>query len=139
MAYGTETIAPSTSSSARATATSPSPSDLVAQEGAVGVPSAFAGPSEVAVVADDTTPVDYAAIDLVVQAEHGPDGLAYLITWSEDAAHRDHRGGGPDHRGLPPPRRRSRPPWPGAVTPCWWTAPSRPWRWPTSLRPSTSS
>jgi len=38
------------------------------------------------VVADDTTPVAYAAVDLVVQAEHGPDGLAYLITWSEAAA-----------------------------------------------------
>ena len=59
---------------------------LVAGEGAVGVPSAFTGPSEVAVVADETTPVEYAAIDLVVQAEHGPDGLAYLITWSEAAA-----------------------------------------------------
>jgi histidinol dehydrogenase len=59
---------------------------LVAGQGAVGVPSAFTGPSEVAVVADDTTPVAYAAIDLVVQAEHGPDGLAYLITWSEQAA-----------------------------------------------------
>lgn len=59
---------------------------LVAQQGAVGVPSAFTGPSEVAVVADETTPVDFAAIDLVVQAEHGPDGLAYLITWSEQAA-----------------------------------------------------
>ncbi|MGH9054682.1 MAG: histidinol dehydrogenase [Acidimicrobiales bacterium] len=61
---------------------------LVAGEGAVGVPSAFTGPSEVAVVADDTTPVPLAAIDLVVQAEHGPDGLAYLITWSETAAGR---------------------------------------------------
>ncbi len=59
---------------------------LVAGEGAVGVPSAFAGPSEVAVVADDSTPVAYAAADLIVQAEHGPDGLAYLITWSERAA-----------------------------------------------------
>ena len=59
---------------------------LVAGEGLVGVPSAFTGPSEVAVVADATTPVAYAAIDLVVQAEHGPDGLAYLITWSERAA-----------------------------------------------------
>jgi histidinol dehydrogenase len=38
------------------------------------------------VIADDETPVDFAAIDLVVQAEHGPDGLAYLITWSEAAA-----------------------------------------------------
>jgi histidinol dehydrogenase len=56
--------------------------------GAVGVPSSFAGPSEVVVIADDTTPVDYAAIDVIVQAEHGPDGLAWLITWSEDAADR---------------------------------------------------
>src|SRR5258708_27132324 len=54
--------------------------------GVVGVPAAFAGPSEVVVIADDTTPVDWAAIDLIVQAEHGPDGLAWLITWSERAA-----------------------------------------------------
>ena len=59
---------------------------IVAGEGVVGVPRAFTGPSEVAVVADDTTPVEFAAIDLVVQAEHGPDGLSYLITWSEEAA-----------------------------------------------------
>jgi histidinol dehydrogenase len=59
---------------------------LVAGEGVVGVPSAFTGPSEVAVIADETTPVEFAAIDLVVQAEHGPDGVSYLITWSEDAA-----------------------------------------------------
>ena len=61
---------------------------LVAGEGAVGVPSAFTGPSEVAVVADASTPPEYAAVDLVVQAEHGPDGLAYLITWSAEAAER---------------------------------------------------
>lgn len=54
--------------------------------GVVGVPSAFAGPSEVVVVADETTPVDFAAIDVIVQAEHGPDGLAWLITWSDDVA-----------------------------------------------------
>ncbi len=60
----------------------------VAQEGRVGVPSAFAGPSEVVVVADDTTPIRCAAIDVVVQAEHGPDGLAWLVTWSPDAARR---------------------------------------------------
>jgi histidinol dehydrogenase len=59
---------------------------LVAGEGAVGVPSAFTGPSEVAVIADETTDPAWAAIDLVVQAEHGPDGLSYLITWSEAAA-----------------------------------------------------
>jgi histidinol dehydrogenase len=54
--------------------------------GIVGVPSAFAGPSEVVVVADGATPVAWAAIDVVVQAEHGPDGLAWLVTWSPGAA-----------------------------------------------------
>jgi histidinol dehydrogenase len=54
--------------------------------GVVGIPSAFAGPSEVVVVADETTPIELAAVDLVVQAEHGPDGLAWLVTWSEAAA-----------------------------------------------------
>jgi histidinol dehydrogenase len=58
----------------------------VASEGAVGVPSAFTGPSEVVVVADDSTPAELAAIDLMVQAEHGPDGLAWLITWSDEVA-----------------------------------------------------
>lgn len=56
--------------------------------GMVGVPSSFAGPSEVVVIADDTTLPEYAAIDIIVQAEHGPDGLAWLITWSEQAAAR---------------------------------------------------
>jgi histidinol dehydrogenase len=59
---------------------------LVAEEGVVGVPSAFAGPSEVVVVADDSAPPGYAAIDVVVQAEHGPDGLSWLVTWSEEVA-----------------------------------------------------
>ena len=49
--------------------------------GMVGVPSAFAGPSEVVVVADASAPADLVAIDLVVQAEHGPDGMAALVTW----------------------------------------------------------
>ncbi|MGC1512172.1 MAG: histidinol dehydrogenase, partial [Acidimicrobiales bacterium] len=54
--------------------------------GVVGIPSSFAGPSEVVVIADATTPVDFAAIDLVVQAEHGPNGLAWLVTWDEEVA-----------------------------------------------------
>ena len=53
--------------------------------GVVGVPSAFAGPSEIVVVADDSTPPSFAAIDLIVQAEHGPGGLAWLLTWSSEA------------------------------------------------------
>jgi histidinol dehydrogenase len=56
--------------------------------GQVGIPSAFAGPSEVVVIADDTTNVTHAAIDVIVQAEHGPNGLAWLITWSPDVADR---------------------------------------------------
>lgn len=49
----------------------------------VGVPSSFAGPSEVVVIADATTPAHWAAVDVVVQAEHGPDGLAWFISWDE--------------------------------------------------------
>jgi len=54
--------------------------------GDVGIAAAFAGPSEVVVVADASTPADYAAIDVILQAEHGPDGLAWLVTWDEAVA-----------------------------------------------------
>lgn len=52
----------------------------------VGIASAFAGPSEVIVIADETAPPALAAIDVIVQAEHGPDGLAWLVTWDSDVA-----------------------------------------------------
>lgn len=84
MAYGTETI---------------EPVDVVAGpgnvyvaiakaevSGDVGVAAAFAGPSEVVVVADETANPSYAAIDVILQAEHGPDGLAWLVTWDESVA-----------------------------------------------------
>ena len=54
--------------------------------GRVGVASAFAGPSEVVVIADESVPAGWVATDLLVQAEHGPGGLAWLITWSEAVA-----------------------------------------------------
>ena len=54
--------------------------------GHVGIPSAFAGPSEVVVVADASVPALFAAVDVVVQAEHGPNGLAWLVTWDEAVA-----------------------------------------------------
>jgi histidinol-phosphate aminotransferase len=57
----------------------------VAGEGRVGIPSAFAGPSEVVVVADGSVDPTWAAIDVIVQAEHGPDGLAWLVAWDVDA------------------------------------------------------
>jgi len=56
--------------------------------GVVGVPSSFAGPSEVVVVADGTAPPEYAAIDLMVQVEHGPDSVAWLVAWDEAVADR---------------------------------------------------
>jgi histidinol dehydrogenase len=88
MAYGTESIAPVDVIVGPGNLYVSVAKRQVAQEGRVGVPSAFAGPSEVVVVADDSTPVTAAAIDVVVQAEHGPDGLAWLVTWSADAAAR---------------------------------------------------
>ena len=42
----------------------------------------IAGPSEVIVVADETTIPEYAAADLIAQAEHAP-GSSVLITWHE--------------------------------------------------------
>jgi histidinol dehydrogenase len=83
LAYGTETIRPV---------------DVIAGPGnvyvavakrevadTVGIAAAFAGPSEVVVIGDDTTPVDYAAIDVILQAEHGPDGMVSFISWSSQA------------------------------------------------------
>lgn len=49
--------------------------------GEVGIDS-IAGPSEVIVVADASTPAAYAAADLIAQAEHSP-GSAVLLTWHE--------------------------------------------------------
>jgi len=42
----------------------------------------LAGPSEVVVIADETTRPDFTAADMLAQAEHSP-GAAVLITWSE--------------------------------------------------------
>lgn len=42
----------------------------------------IAGPSEVIVIADENTPPEHAAADLIAQAEHAP-GSAVLITWHE--------------------------------------------------------
>ena len=84
MAYGTETIAP--------VDVIVGPGNRYVAEakrqvsGVVGVASAFAGPSEVVVVAAPGTRPELAAVDVVVQAEHGPDGQAWLVTWDEALA-----------------------------------------------------
>jgi histidinol dehydrogenase len=53
--------------------------------GVVGIEST-AGPSELVVVADESAPPEWVAIDLMAQAEHGPNGAALLVTWSEGLA-----------------------------------------------------
>ena len=84
LAYGTETIEP--------VDVIVGPGNvyvaLAKQEvaGVVGVPSSFSGPSEVVVVADGSAPADFAAVDLILQAEHGPDGLAWALTWDAGVA-----------------------------------------------------
>ena len=88
MAYGTETIAPVDVIVGPGGLYTSVAKQQVAAQGVVGVPGSFPGPSEVVVVADDTTPVDYAAIDVIVQVEHGPDSVGWLLTWSEEVADR---------------------------------------------------
>ena len=106
MAYGTATLRPVDVIVGPGNLYVATAQRLVAQEGAVGVPSAFAGPSEVVVVADGSAPADYAALDLVVQAEHGPDGLAWLVSWSGSGGG-SRRGGGRAVRGrVATPRSR---------------------------------
>ena len=84
MAFGTETLRPVDVIAGPGNAYVAIAKREVA--GRVGVPMAFAGPSEIVVVADGTAPVDFVAIDLMVQAEHGPDGLAWLVTWDPAVA-----------------------------------------------------
>lgn len=45
-----------------------------------------AGPTEIAIVADDTADPTHLAADLVAQAEHGPLGTHALITWVPELA-----------------------------------------------------
>jgi sulfopropanediol 3-dehydrogenase len=51
--------------------------------GRVGI-DLLAGPSEVAVIADDSADAELVTADLLAQAEHGPTSPAVLITTSED-------------------------------------------------------
>ena len=53
--------------------------------GSVGI-DMFAGPTEIAIIADDSADPQIVAEDLVSQAEHGPDSPAWLITTSKSLA-----------------------------------------------------
>ena len=49
-------------------------------------PGLPAGPSESIILADSTANPEIAALDLLIEAEHGPDSSAYLVTDSRDIA-----------------------------------------------------
>ncbi len=53
--------------------------------GRVGI-DMFAGPTEIAIIADESADPQVVAEDLVSQAEHGPDSPAWLITTSQTLA-----------------------------------------------------
>ncbi len=53
--------------------------------GKIGI-DLFAGPTEIAIIADESADPDIVAQDLVSQAEHGPDSPAWLISTSENLA-----------------------------------------------------
>ena len=53
--------------------------------GRVGI-DLFAGPTEIAIIADKNADPEIVATDLVGQAEHGPDSPAWLITTSRELA-----------------------------------------------------
>ena len=82
-AYGTETVKP-----AHKIVGPGSPWVVAAKRLLAGVidPGLPAGPSEAIIFADDTVHGGLAALDLLVEAEHGPDSSAYLVTHSRRVA-----------------------------------------------------
>ncbi len=49
-------------------------------------PGLPAGPSESIILADETANGRIAALDLIIESEHGPDSSAFLVTWSREVA-----------------------------------------------------
>jgi histidinol dehydrogenase len=81
MAYGTETIPQVYKIFGPGNQYVTAAKQLVNRQGtAIDMP---AGPSEVAVIADDTAIPSFVAADLLAQAEHGPDSQVILVASSE--------------------------------------------------------
>ena len=76
--------------------------------GRVGI-DLLAGPSEIAVLADDSADPELVAADLLGQAEHGPTSPAVLVTTSEDSAVPCAPRSSVSSRSWPPPRSRAPP------------------------------
>lgn len=82
-AYGTKTISAVAKIAGPGSPYVAAAKRLVADVVDVGTP---AGPSEVIVLADSTTNGKLAALDLLIESEHGPDSSGYLVTWDEKVA-----------------------------------------------------
>jgi histidinol dehydrogenase len=81
LAYGTESIAAVDKITGPGNAYVAAAKRLVS--GDVGI-DMIAGPSEVLILADDTSDPSLIAIDLLAQAEHDPQAKTYLVTTDED-------------------------------------------------------
>lgn len=77
MAYGTESIKPVNKIFGPGNRYVTKAKMMVSNKVAIDMP---AGPSEVLVMADETSNGDFVAADLLSQAEHGPDSQAILVT-----------------------------------------------------------
>ena len=83
LAYGTETIAPVRKIVGPGSAYVAAARRIVADVTDVGLP---AGPSESIVLADVDADAETVALDLMIEAEHGSDSAALLVTESTDLA-----------------------------------------------------
>jgi histidinol dehydrogenase len=83
-------------------------------KGIIGI-DAEAGPTEIAVLADDTADPDHVAADLISQAEHDPLAAAVLVTDSPDLAGCRRGRAGRRVAATKHTERVMRPRWPGAV------------------------
>ncbi|MCB9459822.1 MAG: histidinol dehydrogenase [Anaerolineaceae bacterium] len=83
IAYGTETIPAVQKAVGPGSSYVSAAKRLVSNKIDVGLP---AGPSESIILADENVDPRLAALDLLVEAEHGPDSAALLVTHSETIA-----------------------------------------------------
>jgi histidinol dehydrogenase len=83
VAYGTETVSKFSKVIGPGSPWVAAAKRLVAHVIDTGTP---AGPSELIVLADESTDGRLAGLDLLIESEHGPDSSAYLVTWSREVA-----------------------------------------------------
>ncbi|TGS62761.1 histidinol dehydrogenase [Mesorhizobium sp. M3A.F.Ca.ET.174.01.1.1] len=83
VAYGTETVKPAVKIVGPGSPWVVAAKNLLSSVIDTGLP---AGPSEAIIFADDSVDGGLAALDLLIEAEHGPDSSAYLVTHSRKVA-----------------------------------------------------